>query len=405
MRLVGEAERVSSRYRLSASQTDETQQRCDIPVRKHLPGRSGANKSICAAGLEGHGSDDSRRYHIRTGGLHGSASDPSGGSALHHCPRGRSPSRNSGRVSSGQHGVAWVSASRELGATPIGESSCQIHCGGGLMPISERFAAEPTKDFFIYMLTKDIELIPAVGDLVDNAVDGARRLRGTSSMAGLHVKVVAETDRFEISDNCGGIPFKLARDYAFRFGRPDGTPQVSHAVGQFGVGMKRALFKLGSAFSISSSTTAEQWSMQINVVDWREEEDWDFPVASYSKRKRNAASAGTTIVVEPLLSGPSEDFALSRTITALSDHLRMQHNASLRQGLSIKVNGTKSSHAALRLLRSADIRPAYERLSINGSGEPVDVRVYAGIANSNPIEAGWYVICNNRLVVRQTSHR
>lgn len=42
--------------------------------------------------------------------------------------------------------------------------------------------AIPTKDFFISMLIRDIELLDAVADLVDNCVDGARRTQaGTRS--------------------------------------------------------------------------------------------------------------------------------------------------------------------------------------------------------------------------------
>ncbi|MGH9433064.1 MAG: hypothetical protein ACRD3T_16150, partial [Terriglobia bacterium] len=39
--------------------------------------------------------------------------------------------------------------------------------------------ASPTKEFFISMLTRDIPLTRAIIDLVDNSVDGARRLRPT----------------------------------------------------------------------------------------------------------------------------------------------------------------------------------------------------------------------------------
>ena len=40
------------------------------------------------------------------------------------------------------------------------------------MPVPREIDAAPTKDFFIHMLVRDIELIPAIGDLVDNCIDG-----------------------------------------------------------------------------------------------------------------------------------------------------------------------------------------------------------------------------------------
>ena len=55
-----------------------------------------------------------------------------------------------------------------------------------------RIIGDPTKEFFIFMLTKDIDLTRAIADLVDNSIDGARQLRGDKTYKGLHVDVVAD---------------------------------------------------------------------------------------------------------------------------------------------------------------------------------------------------------------------
>jgi hypothetical protein len=77
--------------------------------------------------------------------------------------------------------------------------------------------ARPTKEFFISMLTKDIELSRSIIDLVDNALDGARRLRKNQDYDGLVVKIEATRQHFKVEDNCGGIDIDLAREVAFRF--------------------------------------------------------------------------------------------------------------------------------------------------------------------------------------------
>ena len=108
--------------------------------------------------------------------------------------------------------------------------------------------AAPTKELFISMLIRDVTLRDAIGDLLDNSIDGALRLRPNGEYQGLGVDIKLDTERgvFTITDNCGGIPVSVARDYAFRFGRPDFEAQYTqHSVGVFGIGMKRALFKLG----------------------------------------------------------------------------------------------------------------------------------------------------------------
>ena len=79
--------------------------------------------------------------------------------------------------------------------------------------------AEPTKTFFIHMLTVDIDLADAILDLADNCVDGARRLRPDEQYAGLSVRLEVDANHFRIADNCGGISADIAGKYAFRFGR------------------------------------------------------------------------------------------------------------------------------------------------------------------------------------------
>ena len=52
--------------------------------------------------------------------------------------------------------------------------------------------ASPAKRFFISMLIRDIELIPAIVDLVDNSVDAARQTaESTTDLSAFHVEIVA----------------------------------------------------------------------------------------------------------------------------------------------------------------------------------------------------------------------
>src|SRR5205085_12573494 len=102
--------------------------------------------------------------------------------------------------------------------------------------------AAPTKAFFVDMLVRDIPLEQAVLDLVDNSIDGAKRTNG-ADFNRAKIEIEFDAKQFRIVDNCGGFDRNLAKNYAFRFGRPPGTPRTPNSIGQFGVGMKRALFK------------------------------------------------------------------------------------------------------------------------------------------------------------------
>ncbi|GAG76243.1 unnamed protein product [marine sediment metagenome] len=129
--------------------------------------------------------------------------------------------------------------------------------------------ADPTKEFFIDMLTLDIASTKAINDLIDNCVDGANRIRSEKNYEGLEVRIEAGPKQFRIIDNCGGISVKIARDYAFRFGRPSDIDPISKSIGLFGVGMKRALFKLGSKFIVNSRTETSRFVVEVDVDEWK----------------------------------------------------------------------------------------------------------------------------------------
>lgn len=260
--------------------------------------------------------------------------------------------------------------------------------------------ADPTKDLFIHILTRDIELTRALVDLVDNSIDGARRLRRGDNFTNLWVKINASADRFEIQDNCGGIPADIARQYAFRFGRPKEMPQTPHSVGQFGVGMKRALFKLGDIFTIVSAAESSRFRVDINVGEWTKQATWNFEFSQLEEDvKVPESDQGTTITVTQLHPEVSSRLALESFIINLRNDIEAAHQESMDRGLSIVVNGIPLKYNPARLLNSKLLKPAFVARTYNIGTVEASVRIYAGISDSNPTEAGWYVFCNGRLVL------
>ena len=112
--------------------------------------------------------------------------------------------------------------------------------------------SSPTKEFFVEMLTRDIDLTDAILDLLDNCLDGVLRKRGSMDIkrddfdySGFEANITIEKDCFIIQDNCGGISKSIAINSAFRMGR-DSTKVLDEnlpTVGIYGIGMKRAIFK------------------------------------------------------------------------------------------------------------------------------------------------------------------
>ena len=58
--------------------------------------------------------------------------------------------------------------------------------------------ANPTKELFIYMLTRDLSLRDAIGDLLDNCVDGALRLHSDKNYKGLFVNIEFDHSSFSV---------------------------------------------------------------------------------------------------------------------------------------------------------------------------------------------------------------
>jgi len=268
------------------------------------------------------------------------------------------------------------------------------------IPEERRISAEPTKEFFISMLVKDIELPRAIIDLVDNSLDGARRIRPEGDFEGLFIRVEASPKYFKITDNCGGIPVEMARKYAFRFGRPQEMKPTPHSVGQFGVGMKRALFKLGKAFSVESTTRRSRFVVSEDVEVWKNKKEWEYELKELEEGLNVPSDrTGTTIIVKPLHLSIAAEFELESFQTRLANQIAEAHAESMGRGLGITLGKLPLKFRPLDLLQSDRLGPAYQEMSFGTGRSRVEVKIYAGISESKPSEAGWYIFCNGRLVL------
>ena len=262
--------------------------------------------------------------------------------------------------------------------------------------------ARPTKEFFIYMLTKDIKLVRSIIDLVDNSWDGALRSEKDVQLTDLWIRLEVNETHFKISDNCGGMSYDLAKNYAFRFGRPKEMPLTHHSVGQFGVGMKRSLFKLGQKFKIESNARDVTFVIEEDVNSWVERQNWEFQFQSvkHFQEPRTWPNCGTTIVVTELRESVQAEFGSEVFITQLKEGIQAAHQRSIERGIAISLNGVPLVAPIAKLLQSAELKAARHELKFDeDTDSPVTVILYAGVDDSDPHAAGWSVFCNGRLVL------
>ena len=262
---------------------------------------------------------------------------------------------------------------------------------------NKKVDASPTKGFFIYMLTRDIDLKPAIVELIDNSIDGAKRVRRKSQYEGLFIRITMSKEKFIIEDNCGGIDIDTAQNYAFKFGRAPERKRKEEGffTGIFGIGMKRALFKMGNKFEIVSKTYDEHFILKVDVAQWMREKDWDFQFDKAENGLQNT-EVGTCITVENLNEEISLKFDNELFINSLIDYVQKYRTVEAENGLQIEINGTTIDYRKEKLLESKDIQTYTHKIE-DPEGT---ITIIAGITEKGePAKAGWYIYCNGRLVL------
>lgn len=263
--------------------------------------------------------------------------------------------------------------------------------------------ARPVKEFFISVITRDVELIDTIPEFVDNSIDGATRSADGESLDGYYVDVNISSDRAIIKDNCGGIEKELAEEYAFRFGRPiDIQDDLESVIGIFGVGMKRSLFKLGDHFIIESKTDDDHFILDIDVDEWVESDEWNFEMEMISEEddRSELSTTGTYIFIDELKPEVSQQFGQDLFVTRLKNELGSKNRDKIRKGFDITVNRESAGYAAIEIFQSDELEPAYKEYSFEQGDDEVQVELKAGLGERSPDDAGWYIFCNGRMVLR-----
>lgn len=256
--------------------------------------------------------------------------------------------------------------------------------------MTERVNASPTKEFFISMLTRDISLTSSIIDLVDNSVDAAT---ASGSYEGKYIRLIFSDEQFEMLDNCGGISLASARGYAFKFGRPNDAPHTQHSVGRFGVGMKRALFKMGKKFIVTSHHQNDSFQVSVDVDDWlTRPDDWNFDMELIEAEP--SGSYGTQISVQNLHELVSENFSDQMFIASLKNYLEKAHFHTINKGFKIYINNVEARLQDIKVRLSDELSISQATVNLEG----VSVSIKAGIGERSIHEGGWNIVCNGRLI-------
>ena len=285
----------------------------------------------------------------------------------------------------------------------------------------EKVSALPTKEFFVHMITRDVTLEDCILDLIDNSVDSAWKQQGSPTMrlsseadlSPFTIDIVVTDHEFSVSDTCGGMSRDDALTHAFTFGRLHSQTKDDYSIGVYGIGMKRAAFKLGEHISVkSTSLTAtgqlDSFAVQISVPTWLADTDpnWTFDLLPADALKQ----PGVRMKVTKLTPTTAQAFHNPTFGPNLERLIARDYMLHLNRGLTIRLNNQPIRGRDLRLRTSGDFRPLRLRY-IDTFDSDVAVEVIAGMASQPPDTAepseddrrerpyGWYIACNGRLIL------
>lgn len=284
-------------------------------------------------------------------------------------------------------------------------------------------SARPRKRFFVEMFTRDLSLTDCLLDLIDNSIDGLIRRDGldlgislfdtisanpTSPSGSLPKIEVAVSDRrISIKDNCGGISFDEAMKNVFNFGHSQEYSVQRHGarLGAYGIGLKRAMFKIGNTFEMDSRYfKSNGFKMKVALDSWVAKDqalkDWAFPITKVGKAKSKGAS-GVSIKITQLRKEVITAVRDGKFEYILRKAVAKTYALFLNKHVTVTINGQPVEPIDIPFGSSDVVKPGIKKLSL----EKVKVCILAGLMGRNKKgqwkaeDAGWYISCNGRLVM------
>ncbi len=287
--------------------------------------------------------------------------------------------------------------------------------------------ASPTKHFFVDMLTRDIALKDAILDLIDNCLDGilrhAKPKRGVGDLeryAGHSVSLTINRRGFEIVDDCGGISRKIATETAFMLGRVPERVERLPTVGVYGIGMKRAIFKLGEDATVHSHPVGEAaYKVHISPKWLSDDTAWTLQLEDAPSELEHPGTRITVKKLKPEIARAFDD-GNSPFVEELRNEIAHTYALIIQRGFAIAVNGRRVEPVGTTLRispkaasKGAKIAPFVVTARIKNVDVTVMVGFYRALATEAELEvvdggpvqsrssdhAGVTIVCNDRVVL------
>lgn len=275
----------------------------------------------------------------------------------------------------------------------------------------------PTKRVVVDSLTRDATVRACIFDLIDNSIDAARdRLSEglppdaekemPDSFLGFRIAITISSTGFKIEDNCGGIPVDALRDMVMRFGK---ASTHTHGIGVFGVGLNRALFKLGRVSHLRTDTGRQRAELLLNVNDYlADDNDWNLPAIEFD----STGAVGTEVEIRQPSAEVAQDYSNPDWVGDLFAEIGRRYSRFIARHLEIRVNGDIAQDNEIGLREHGPF-PIEHRYYKTDAGVAVYIQCgehaqhlfkgengHSDHANRALTEDyGWTVLCNDRAIL------
>lgn len=273
----------------------------------------------------------------------------------------------------------------------------------------------PTKEVVVDGITRDASDHECIFDLIDNSIDAARnitfgnispKLRNElpEGYAGYEIKLYLSGASFKITDNCGGIAVANLKDSVLRFGE---RSDQDMGIGTFGVGLNRAIFRLGDSVHIVTDTGRERAEISLAKDKYLESSSWNVP----AQQLESTGRAGTTIEIKHLQATSSKNFGDERWVNALKREVARRYGRFIKKKLAIWIDHDPLQNEEVQLREGGPIpiREKYIR------EDDVTIQIVYGEHRLHKFpgepghseeqnrrltaQYGWTILCNDRAVV------
>ena len=277
--------------------------------------------------------------------------------------------------------------------------------------------ANPEKRLFISLLTRDISLVAAFLDLLDNSVNAAIEpysdqlstakgyvdlLEDTTPIQRASIGITISPTKVDVFDNAPGISLDTAQNHVFRFGRSEDQETLSDRLSVYGLELKRAFFKLGTKVHITSDHVDGGFELDLDVNEWARDATvpWTFLVLPRSRQALE--ECGTRITVTNLYPETSTRVEDGVFLGQLKEAIATTYAYYLTKFVDISVNGESVFPSNLRV-GSNNATDGFEL-------DDVTCTITAGLGTPEgelyrDKGSGWFVFCNGRTVISADKSR